>query len=94
MSPCGSSKIVEVLEYALDLCNARENGGRMLVLPSEEGGAAGHILDCSRWPDEYSQAVLARYPGCSITFMSAQVLLPSVCVCAQPSCMRSTHTCS
>lgn len=60
--------ISTVLEYALELCDSKKNGGRIAVLSKWQG----QLLDCSYWPDEYSQAVLARFPQCRITFISAQ----------------------
>lgn len=61
--------ISDVLDYALDLCDYKKNGGRVCVLSRWQG----QIVDCSYWPDEYSRAVVARFPDCSITFISAQV---------------------
>lgn len=64
----GGEKINDVLAYAMDLCQASEKGGRAMVSSS----TSGQIMDCSYWPDDYSQAVLAKFPGCTITFVSAQ----------------------
>lgn len=60
--------VSSVLEYALELCDNKKNGGRIAVLSKWQG----QLLDCSYWPDEYSQAVRARFPQCTITFISAQ----------------------
>ncbi len=32
---------------------------------------SGSILDCSCWPDDYSHALLSRFPNCTIAFVSA-----------------------
>lgn len=62
-------KIYPVLKYALELCNSKDKGGRIVETEDEHSGA---IVDCSCWPDDYSHALLARYPSCTITFISAQ----------------------
>lgn len=62
------SKIYPILKYALELCNSKDKGGRIM----ETDDYSGAILDCSCWPDDYSHALLARYPSCSIAFISAQ----------------------
>jgi hypothetical protein len=62
------SKIYPILKYALELCQSKDKGGRIM----ETDDHSGAILDCSCWPDDYSHALLARYPSCSIAFISAQ----------------------
>ena len=61
--------IAFVLEYAVDLVNCGDKGGRGVL---GECGTVGYLLDCPCWPDEYSQAVTARFPMCGITISSAQ----------------------
>jgi hypothetical protein len=60
--------ITPVLRYALELCNARERGGRGIATNE----FSGSILDCSCWHDEYTEAILSRYPQCSVAFVTAQ----------------------
>ena len=43
-----------VLLYAMELCQATEKGGRILVSST----TSGHLMDCSCWPDDYSQVPL------------------------------------
>ena len=62
------STITPILRYALELCNSKDHGGRIV----ETNKTSGAILDCSCWPDDYSHALLARYPSCTIAFVSAQ----------------------
>ena len=62
------SRIGKVLSYAMELCNASERGGRISIRDETRGS----LLDCGCWMDKYSQAILSRYPGCSITIVSAQ----------------------
>lgn len=59
--------ISTVLDYALELCDSKKNGGRTAVLNNSQG----QILDCSYWPEEYSQALIAKFPQCKITFISS-----------------------
>lgn len=33
---------------------------------------SGCIFDCSCWHDEYTQAILSKYPRCNVTFVTAQ----------------------
>lgn len=64
------------MEYAMDICQAREKGGRMIIYDNYHA----NIIDCPFWPDDFSQAILSRFPNCNISFMSSQVFL-CVCVC-------------
>ena len=52
--------ITPVLRYALELCNARERGGRGIATNE----FSGSILDCSCWHDEYTEAILSRSEVC------------------------------
>ena len=61
--------IQPVLDYAIELCKASEKGGRVVV---SHDGCSGRLVDCSLWPDDCSQAVLSKFPECSICFLSAQ----------------------
>lgn len=63
-------EITPVLVYAMELCHSTEMGGRMIT---GQDLTRGKIVDCSCWPDDYSQAILARFPDCCIVFLSSQV---------------------
>lgn len=80
-SVCGRNRkdITPVLNYAMELCHSTEMGGRMVI--SEKDLSRGKIVDCSCWPDDYSQAVLAKFPDCCIVFLSSQVSSLCMCVC-------------
>jgi hypothetical protein len=64
----GKTHISAVLEYALELCDSKKNGGTVQVLSRWQG----QLLDCSYWPQEFSQAIVTRFPTCDITFISAR----------------------
>ena len=61
-------EITSILEYALELCNSKDRGGRII----RRDECSGLVLDCSCWSDDYSHAVLAKYPQCTIACVSAQ----------------------
>ena len=60
--------ISPILEYALELCDSRVRGGRVVT----RNDWSGAILDCSCWHDDYSHALLAKYPACTIRCLSMQ----------------------
>ena len=66
--PTRFGKITPILEYALELCNSKDRGGRII----RRDDCSGVVLDCSCWSDDYSHAVLAKYPQCTIACVSAQ----------------------
>ena len=61
------NRIEHVIKYALDVCNAKDTGGRVCAQTHD----SGTISDCAYWPDVYSQAIMARFPDSTLSFLSA-----------------------